>query len=277
MKKLILWTFIKFDWVIRFLYTQLGPVSVALSRFVNKKLYRSDQERLTIHFDSFFRKYIDNFGQLTGKKVVEIGPGNSIITAAHFLMKGAEQVILADKYPRTDAGKMKVEELHYIENIYGRKVTFVDEGLNIDSNRLQFWAGDLENYPDRDVDVFYSVSVLEHVRNLQQVFKKITDSLSVGGCMFHRVDLRDHYKFEYPFLFYKYSDKSWDRWYTKEGISYTNRKRYPYYAKLIKELNLEVIKNEVFRHTLENVKIHQDMELIGDLDIAKFEILLKKS
>ena len=56
--------------------------------------------------------------------------------------------------------------------------------------------------------------------------------------MYHKIDLRDHYNFNKPFKFYKYSNWTWNNLLTKEGVSYTNRLKINEYNNIFKDNKL---------------------------------------
>ena len=62
--------------------------------------------------------------------------------------------------------------------------------------------------------------------------------------MFHSIDLRDHFFFDYPLHFLKYSPWFWKNFYTKPE-TFTNRYRLPYYLDIIKEHGFEIL----YKHT----------------------------
>jgi len=86
--------------------------------------------------------------------------------------------------------------------------------------------------------------MLEYIKKAEKVIMSLATILKKGGLMYHSIGLADHYDFNNPFLFYKYSDSVWDKYMTKEGLSYTNRLRYDYYLELFAQAGLKVVKEE---------------------------------
>jgi len=96
--------------------------------------------------------------------------------------------------------------------------------------------------------------------------------------MYHKIDLRDHYDFNNPFLFYKYSDRVWNKYLTKEGHSYTNRWRYDDFIKEFRENNFEIILEEITRfHLGHKMKINKKFKRYKNLDVGVMEVLLRKT
>ena len=219
---------------------------------------------------------------IKGKTVLELGPGNSYINAYNFLMMGAKKVILVDKYPRlikTDKQReFFKEEIDHITQKYGQKLPFIKNG-KVDSKYIQFIDKDLTEAEVKDVDFIFSNSVLEHIRNVEDNIKAMSLCLNKNGYMLHNIDLRDHYNFNKPFLFYKYSDNTWNKYLTKEGISYTNRWRYDDFMKRFQENGFKTIYEKKTTAQLEDIKLDDKFALKKKryLEVMTLQILLQKS
>ena len=96
--------------------------------------------------------------------------------------------------------------------------------------------------------------------------------------MLHNIDLRDHYNFNKPFLFYKYSDWVWDNFLTKEGISYTNRLRYDDFINIFKKYGFETIYEKTEKCELSKTRLSQRFKDRNkrDLEVTHLTILLRK-
>lgn len=204
------------DGIIRFLYCRLG----FLQRLVFWRYYTSDIERLDNAFEKMVAVFNEQNISISGKKILELGPGNSRIMGYNLLMHGATEVFLLDKYPRIQKShrqqRYEDEEIIYLAKKYTQAPP---------SHRLQLLTGDICTRHPGQVDLIISNSVLEHIRNLDETIGCMAALLNEGGYMYHTIDLRDHFNFATPFLFYKYEEDTWNRYLTKEGISYTNRLR----------------------------------------------------
>ncbi len=263
----------KLDLPIRFIYTQLGPVSNALNKLLFWKLYSSDFRKLDEKFEKIFQQLKKKNISIKDKTILELGPGNSYINAYNFIAKGAKKVILVDKYPRyikTKKQKTFIErELDFIKNKYGFKKRFFED-------KIEIIAKELTEVEVTGVDLIYSISVLEHIKDVMQNIKKCCGVLKKGGFMFHSIDMRDHYNFNRPFLFYKYSDKIWDNYLTKEGLSYTNRWRFEDFKKEFESNDLKIIENNIEKFPMNEKKISCKFQKRKDLDIGMSNFILKK-
>jgi SAM-dependent methyltransferase len=243
------------------------------------KLYSSDFRKLDEQFEEMQKTLEQNKINLKGKTCLEIGPGNSYINAYNFLMNGAERVILVDKFPRyIKTSKQKIffnDELQYVMTKYKKKLFFIRNN-KLKPRYIKLIIGDLTNVEIKDkVDFCYSVSVLEHVKDLELNIKKLSQLIRKGGVMYHSIDLRDHYNFNNPFLFYKYSEKTLDKYLTKEGISYANRKRCDEYLYLFKKYGFKILSREVKRFQIDIKNVNSNFKKQKNLNAGILRLLLK--
>jgi SAM-dependent methyltransferase len=258
----------KFDLPIRLLYSKLH-----LNKLFFWKFYTSNFEKLDLKFEEINDLLNYNKYTLKNKVFLELGPGNSYINTYNFLMNGAKKVILVDKYSRHIKTKKQKkffdEEQNFIKNKYKNK--------KIDFKKISFIPKDLTKIKLKDkVDFVYSISIFEHIKDVEGNIKKLGEIVKKGGIMYHSIDMRDHYNFNNPFLFLKYSKKIWNKYLTKEGVSYTNRIRYSEFKKLFEKYGLEIINEEVERYNLpKNISKEFDKN-DKDLDIGIWRVLLRR-
>lgn len=270
-----------FDAPIRYIYCRFGFLSKVLNKLMFWKLYTSNFKALDekfIELETILNKHkID----IKDKVVLELGPGNSYINAYNFLMNGAKKVILVDKFPRVIEGEKQKEflsnELNFIKEKYKvQNLDFVENGL-IDSNKIQVIASDITEVNDlEEIDFVYSISVFEHIKDVKENIEKLSQIVKKGGLMFHKIDFRDHYNFNRPFLFYKYTDKQWFNYYTKEGLSFTNRIRYGDFIEMFSDANFKIIEEEKSHFPMNETKIDSTFQGRDDLDIGILKILVEK-
>jgi SAM-dependent methyltransferase len=205
----------RLDFPIRFLYSQLY-----LNKMFFWKLYASDFKKLDSKFEEL-KKIIDKLDKNFKNKIcLELGPGNSYINAYNFLMHGAKKVILVDKYPRYIKTKKQIryfqKELDYILKKYKKKNLFFIKKDQINLQYIQLVSQDISGAQIKDkIDFIYSISVLEHIKNIEGDIKQLSKIIKKGGLIYHSIDLRDHYNFNNPFLFLKYPKKVWEKYLTK--------------------------------------------------------------
>ncbi len=268
--KPVSFVFNKFDYPIRFLYSKLG-----IHKIFFWKMYSSNFLSLDSSFESV-KIFIEKESYTFKNKVcLELGPGNSYINAYNFLLNGAKKVILVDKYSRYIESKKQKdflrEEKNFIKKKYGIK--------SIGKQDIKFLEGDLKELDlGEKVDLVYSISVFEHIKDVEGIIKKLATIVKKGGVMYHRIDMRDHYNFSNPFLFLKYSKSTWERSLTKEGVSYTNRMRYPEFKDLFEKYGFKILAEEKKKLPIGKVKIHKEFDKKKkDFDVAIWSVLLVKT
>jgi len=261
------------DLPVRFGYTQLGFLSKFLNKMLFWKLYFSDFKKLDEKFEKIFLELEKNNIFIKNKVVLELGPGNSYINAYNFLAKGAKKVILVDKYPRyikTEKQRDFVKkELSFIKKKYGLEKNFFEDKIEVIGKELM-------EVEITDVDLIYSISVFEHIKDVSENIKKCYSILKQGGFMIHTIDMRDRYNFNRPFLFYKYSDKKWERYLTKEGLSYTNRWRCNDFKKEFEKNGFKIINANLEKFPMVERKIDSKFQKREDLGVGKVDFILKK-
>lgn len=269
------------DFFIRFGYCRLWSISKLMNKLLFWKLYSSDFEKLDKTFEGGLTILKRNNLSIKGKTILEIGPGNSYMIAYNFLMHGAKKVILVDKFQRIIKTKRQKEyfekEIEYISKKYGQKPFFVTNG-DIDGEYIEFINKDLTETNIKNVGLIFTNSVLEHIKNVEENIAVMSKILNLGGYMYHNIDLRDHYNFNKPFLFYKYEDSTWNKYLTKEGISYTNRLRYDDFVRLFKDRSLKIIYERTERCKLNQDKMSSRFKNKSkkDLEITNLSILLRR-
>ncbi|MBN2110086.1 MAG: class I SAM-dependent methyltransferase [Methanosarcinaceae archaeon] len=267
----------RFDFIIRYLYCRFSFIK----KIMFWSLYSSDFKDLDQVFEKMKSIFENNNVIIKDKKVLELGPGNSRLMGYNFIVHGAKKVILLDKYPRVQntnrQRKFQEEEFEFI----ARKYNYTKADLSTDflfSDKISFLSGDLCELDMSNVYIIFSNSVLEHVKDIGNAIECMSKVLVKGGYMYHNIDLRDHFNFNYPFLFYKYEQDIWNKYLTKEGTSYTNRFRYDDYMHLFKKHSFEVVSEDIIRRDLDPVKLSSQFadKQKGDLEVCKLCILLRK-
>jgi predicted SAM-dependent methyltransferase len=196
-------------------------------------------------------------------------------------MLGARKVILIDKYPRIiKSGKQREyfkNEITYIKQKYNKNPCFITNDL-VDVCFLEYIPRELTELTINNVDLIYSNNVLEHIKNVELNIKSMSRILKPGGYLYHNIDLRDHYNLNKPFLFYKYEDQIWQKYLTREGVSYTNRLRYDDFIRMFKENGFEVIHYQTTKQEcdMSNLSSKYRSKDIDSLQTTGLSILLKK-
>jgi SAM-dependent methyltransferase len=139
------------------------------------------------HLQGVFERYLEYTGwtpgDLAGKTVLELGPGDTLCVALQFARAGCAQAITFDRF-RYD---YRSPDARGVEQVLG-----LDASLhrNVDPR-----CGDhLRNagFANGSIDLIVSNAVLEEIPNPGEALTTMTDLLRPGGVMAHQIDLSDY-------------------------------------------------------------------------------------
>jgi SAM-dependent methyltransferase len=272
----------RFDFSIRFFYSKMKLYKVF--NFVYPKIYRSNYEDLNSFFEIIDGHFKKNKFNIDGKSILELGPGNSYINTYNFLQNGARKVILIDKFPRFSITKKQKsyikDEVNYFKTSHNiNKFEYLDEATcSPNQDYITFIAGDLCDFTSGiKVDFILSISVLQHIKGLDQYIRTMHQILNPGGMMYHVIDLKDKFHFfGNPFLFYKYSDFVWENFLTDKAVTYTNRMRYQEYIDIFTANGFDLVWEQITPYDFSKFKINKKFAGRSDLHIGDANFLLKK-
>ncbi|MBI2425251.1 MAG: class I SAM-dependent methyltransferase [Candidatus Hydrogenedentes bacterium] len=276
--------------VLRFFFDRLDvPIRIAYCHapLIHKRffwrLYSSNFEGLDRLFNSLAEQLARIDYSLEDKVCLELGPGNTYINAFNLLIAGARKVILVDKYPRNFDTKEQCayfrKELDFVCRKYGVETLPFASPEGCDPERISVIAGDITRLEfNEQVDFVYSNSVLEHVRDIPGTLSALSAVMKQGAIAHHGIDMRDHFNFESPFLFYRYSSTIWEKYLTKEGVSYTNRLRYDEFEAEFRRQNLEILHADLWRYPLHTSNLSAPFRGKPEdiLQIGRAFVLLRK-
>lgn len=245
----------------------------ALQTFIGRKTRVFDQA----YFKGIMMKY-ERTIDFKGKTVVEFGAGNEIATAVLMILSGAARVYLVDKVnvytshgssfsPRYIEALLKAHcnrcEVDLDPIQIGSQITFMDS----------FFCDEvLPLIPNNTVDCVVSHTVLEHVENLEAIFRTARKILKLGGQFCGIVDLSDHtyhflyrYKFLHKYIPYyrfkhlEYSDQTWALLNDSARLR-MNRILVPDYRDTIMRCGFEINDIQLFRESQEyRFQPHRDV------------------
>ncbi len=185
--------------------------------------------------------WLNNYGaftgeSITGKTVLELGPGSNLGTGLILLSRGAKKYLAIDVFDsvqytqevfydhlfeRLGCDALRAELAHQYEPD-GRIHYMVDPQFRIE--RI-----------DEPVDVIFSHSAFEHFDDVAEVIRQITAISAPGTTIISRVDLQTHelgVRDCDPLNIYRYSDTLW-RWLGDKGAP--NRTRTPEYQRILED------------------------------------------
>lgn len=163
---------------------------------------------------------------LSGKRILEIGPGDNLGVAIWFIAKGAESVTCVDRFHpqqdkrrNADVYRQLLDSLPDEERARAEQaVRFLPSGeCQFDPERIQCRYGHAIEEADRQLgrekfDLILSRAVLEHVYDLRASWRAMVNLLTPDGAMWHKVDLRNHMLFDqfHPLYFLSYREWLWN-------------------------------------------------------------------
>jgi SAM-dependent methyltransferase len=171
------------------------PAKVVLSRLpVSGKawqklhLFRAGGMDSDQYARSIFDKHFDatGFSDLSNKTVLEIGPGNGLLTGKYANELGAAKTWLIDSEPIADVEPFP-------------NTVYLTEGLK-----------SFREVPDASVDFLFSNAVLEHIRLKEFVplVMEMKRVLKPEGIASHQIDFRDHLQYALNNL--RFSERVWE-------------------------------------------------------------------
>jgi SAM-dependent methyltransferase len=169
-----------------------------------------DLDRVIRTLDQFGDGFEALGAELTGLKVLELGPGRTPDVMVAMVLAGAREAIgldtharLPDEWDRAARYGALAERLGHDQGRFSR-VTGIDPRLvaqqfaiiGDDPTRLAFYtySGDAIPLSDGEIDLIISRAVLQHVhrRQISLLLHEMHRVLRPGGSMIHLIDLRDH-------------------------------------------------------------------------------------
>lgn len=172
-------------------------------------------------------------GDLTGKRLLELGPGHSLVPALLFVAAGAERWVGADLYPLVSLEpglyRRLREELaqdrglvrgpgYYRER--AAQLQRLDAALRLEGGRVVLdesrvaWRHPVDvaqlPFESGSFDVCLSNATFEHVRDPLVAVRESMRVLAPGGFGLHQIDLRDHRDFSRPLEFLRLDRQAWE-------------------------------------------------------------------
>lgn len=224
-----------------------------------------DPDELLSLFGGHLRRFHAHGGVVRGARALELGPGNSLGQAALLWILGAREVTALDvrRYasPESSPGLYRAlldrtdrwlrqlpAELRSPEFLASpeeqaerARLLFADgDDFPALSSTFRYEMLDGERWPvdASAVDLCYSISVLEHVRDLRAAYGEMARVLSPDGLCSHLIDLRDHHHPD-PVDFLRYGDTLWE-WMQGRSAGFTNRMRASDHLRLVDANDLKV-------------------------------------
>ena len=223
---------------------------------------------------------------LSGKTVLELGPGDSIATAVIAAAHGAKAILVdTGRYVRPDIAPC-IELGQSLSEMGLRPPDLsacagVDEVLALcGAQYMTDGLASLKRIEAQSVDWMFSQAVLEHVRRREFVdtMRECRRILKPGGIGSHKVDLRDHLSDALNTL--RFGERIWESELFAQSGFYTNRIRFGEMSEFFRQAGFDVEVTGVRRWsslpTPRNRLAHEYREMPGDdLCVSGFDVLLR--
>jgi len=175
----------------------------------SSEVKRHSTQAFVESIEGYFADYISVAGlrpdDLNGLSVLELGSGDSYGVALKCIQHGARRVVCTDRFEsqRCMAGETRVywQLLEATGSEIERwrlsqAVKFTGAGFAIDDRWIQTLIAPAEQLSQylrgEQFDLIISRATLEHVYDLEGVFRSIADLLRPGGRTVHMVDFENH-------------------------------------------------------------------------------------
>jgi ubiquinone/menaquinone biosynthesis C-methylase UbiE len=227
---------------------------------VRRYAMRSHSTGLNNNVDSARQafEFMTSFGEVRGRDVLELGPGQTLLLMHQALASGARSCTAADI-------------ADYFE---GRR----DEQKGVE---LRIYDGRTLPMASESFDLIWSNDVFEHFRYPEHMVSESYRVLRRGGTMVCRVDVRDHYasderqfadNLRYPT--WLWNAMKWNR------SAFTNRLRYSEWLALFDRVGFETVEKEpyVIEALREEYRRRPDLQRWSELDVSArgFHAVLRK-
>jgi SAM-dependent methyltransferase len=189
----------------------------------------------------YFRAVMDDYrvvaeasgvGELVaGKRVLELGPGDTRAIALLAKQGGARS------WDGFDAFDIQSRDERYLDAIYA-PIAGADAKRLLDDCRMHTSPETLR--ARGPFDVVLSRAVLEHVRDLDALFRVLASVVADDAVLVHKVDLRSHgVEHHHALDFLRFGDAAWRA--MSSHVDLPNRERASHYATLAERAGLRTI------------------------------------
>jgi len=199
----------------------------------------------------------------SGFTALELGPGDSLMSALNITALGAEKCYLVDagEFATKDLASYKTGLAYLAEHSMpltkvNNDPATLEELLNdLDTTYLTSGLASLATIPDQSVDMIWSHSVLQHIRlaEFDAMMEELYRVLKPNGIFSNVVDLTDTIDDTLNNL--RFNDKLWEANFIANSGFYTNRLRYNEMIQRFKQAGFTVSSEET--RSWQNLPINQ--------------------
>jgi SAM-dependent methyltransferase len=232
------------------------PAKVALSRLPIRdkqwqklNIFRAGTMDSPESAFGIFKRHLEESGFTTLKEctVLELGPGNGLLTALYARSFGAERIWLIDVEPLATPDVALFAKAEQLLSKCGLPVPGVGRACSMDialgqlnTTYLTEGLTSLQTVPNQAVNYMFSNAVLEHVRleEFAKTAKEMRRILKPNGVASHQIDFRDHLQNGLNNL--RFRERIWESEFMASSGFYTNRLNWPTMEKLFRDVGFSV-------------------------------------
>ena len=168
-------------------------------------------EKSVSYIGQVYSEYLEYSGlgpdAFRGRRILEVGPGDNFGVAVKFLIAGATQVVLLDKFysernvdQQTRIYQAIRKQLSPEETAVFDDAIKLENGIDLNPKRLQYIYGHGVEEADQilepeSFDFIVSRAVIHNVYDIDRGFEAMDHLLKPGGYMLHKIDLSDEKMF----------------------------------------------------------------------------------
>jgi SAM-dependent methyltransferase len=194
----------------------------------------------------FFLHLVD-LTDLSGKTVLELGPGNSLLTAFFAASLGTERTWLIDAKPLAETDVSLFAQAVALLEAKGMPLLDV-EGAKSNAEVMERLRATYETdglvsltkVPSASVDFVFSSAVLEHIRlhEFPDLLKHLRRIIKPTGVAAHTIDFRDHLQSGLNNL--RFTERVWESSFMANSGFYTNRIPWPQMSQMFEKSGFSV-------------------------------------
>jgi len=232
------------------------PAKIALSRLPIRdkqwqklNLFRAGTMDSPESAFSIFKRHYEESGLATLRDctVLELGPGNGLLTALYARSFGAARTWLIDTGPVASLdvalfakAEQMLSELSFPVPGVGRASSMDIALRQLNATYLTEGLASLQTVPNKVIDFMFSNAVLEHVRlaEFTKTAREMRRVLKPNGAAVHSIDFKDHLQYALNNL--RFSERIWESEFISRSGFYTNRLTWPAMEKIFREAGFSV-------------------------------------
>jgi hypothetical protein len=215
-----------------------------------------DKSQLDRYAFPLLDRITKHLGPVSGKSILEIGPGDHLASGLAFLAAGARSYAALDRFPGAYSGELARRWYRLVAQTWREKYPALDWPRHLDPERFPEYPEvttfevSVEDFSDRGrYDLVCSFAVGEHVSNVRAFAAVNQRAIADSGAGFHVIDFGGHQwdRSEDPYLFLRFPELIWRAMGSNRGLP--NRARYHEYVTAFGECGLavDVVDRQVFR------------------------------